>query len=63
MQFAIVDRENQITELRETEDIANLNTRRREMDMMPIEMYKRLILRYCEQTTDVKIRAFAELTL
>ncbi len=44
-QFAKVDREHQIAELRDTEDVANLNTRRREMGMMPIEMYRRLILR------------------
>ena len=44
-QFLNVDRKKKIAELRDTEDLANLNQRRREMGMMPIEMYKRLMLR------------------
>ncbi|MFK7935277.1 MAG: DUF6624 domain-containing protein [Saprospiraceae bacterium] len=44
-QFAKVDPENQVVELRPTEDLLNLNNRRRAMDMMPIEVYKRGILR------------------
>lgn len=44
-QFSNVDRKNNVAELRETEDLANLNQRRREMEMMPIETYKRLILK------------------
>jgi len=43
-QFLKVDRKNQIAQLRDTEDLANLNKRRREMGMMPIEMYRRLML-------------------
>jgi len=43
-QFAKVDRERGIAELRETEDVENLDDRRREFGMMPIDTYKRLIL-------------------
>ena len=43
-QFEKVDRVNKIAELRETEDLENLNQRRREMEMMPIETYRRLML-------------------
>lgn len=44
-QFARVDIKNKIVELRETEELDNLDKRRREMGMMPVEMYKRLVLR------------------
>lgn len=44
-QFANVNREKGIAILRETEDLQNLDKRRREMDMMPIDLYKRLILK------------------
>ncbi len=44
-QFLQVDRANKITELKETEDLDNLDQRRREMGMMPIAVYKRLMLR------------------
>ena len=44
-QFLKVDKKNKIAELRETEDLTNLNQRRRKMGMMPIEMYKKLILK------------------
>jgi len=44
-QFKNVDFKKKIAELRETEDLANLDKRRREMGMMPIAMYKRLILK------------------
>ena len=44
-QFATVNRKNQIAKLRDTADLPNLNKRRSEMGMMPIEMYKRMILR------------------
>jgi len=43
-QFKKVDIEHKIAELRETEDLENLDQRRREMGMMPIGMYKRLML-------------------
>lgn len=43
-QFAKVDSKNNIAELQETEDLANLNQRRKAMNMMPIEVYKRLAL-------------------
>lgn len=43
-QFEKVDRLNKIAELRETEDLKNLDNRRREMDMMPIELYKQYML-------------------
>ena len=44
-QFKTVDRKKGIAKLRKTEDIENLDKRRKEMDMMPIETYKRLMLR------------------
>ncbi len=44
-QFENVDREKGITQLRETEKIEHLDDRRREMGMMPIDMYRRLMLR------------------
>lgn len=44
-QFLKVDREKQIAELRDTENLGNLNQRRRETGLMPIELYKKLILR------------------
>jgi len=44
-QFKTVDREKGIAILQETEDIEYLNQRRREMGMMPIEIYRRLMLR------------------
>jgi hypothetical protein len=44
-QFAKVDPINRTVELAETEDIENLDKRRMEVGMMPIEMYKRFMLR------------------
>lgn len=44
-QFAKVDRAKKIVELADTEDLEQLNERRRAMGMMPIEMYKKLPLR------------------
>ncbi len=43
-QFLKVDKRNGIVVLKDTEDLANLNKRRREMGMMPIEMYKKSVL-------------------
>lgn len=43
-QFSKVDPINNVVELAETEDLENLDKRRREIGMMPIEMYKRLML-------------------
>ncbi|MCB0597389.1 MAG: hypothetical protein H6557_08605 [Lewinellaceae bacterium] len=45
-QFAKVDRINKTVELAETEDLENLDKRRREIGMMPIEMYKRFLFKY-----------------
>jgi len=44
-QFSKVDPVAKTVELADTEDLDNLNLRRREMGMMPIEMYKRFILK------------------
>ncbi len=44
-QFAKVDPINKIVELAETEDIENLDNRRKEFGMMPIEMYKQFVLK------------------
>ncbi len=44
-QFAKVDPINKTVELAETEDIDNLDERRREIGMMPIEMYKNFMLK------------------
>jgi hypothetical protein len=44
-QFANVDPLQQTVELAEIEDLEHLDTRRREIGMMPIEMYKRFMLR------------------
>lgn len=44
-QFAKVDPINKIVELAETEDLENLDRRRMEMGMMPIEMYKEFMLK------------------
>ena len=44
-QFANVDAVNDIVELDKTEDIDNLDKRRMEIGMMPIEMYKKLMLK------------------
>lgn len=44
-QFANVDTINKIVELADTDDLENLDKRRREVGMMPIEMYKRLMLK------------------
>jgi hypothetical protein len=44
-QFANVDAVNNIVELDKTEDIDNLDKRRMEIGMMPIEMYKKLMLK------------------
>ncbi|NNF35075.1 MAG: hypothetical protein HKN68_13255 [Saprospiraceae bacterium] len=43
-QFANVDPINKTTELAPTEDIENLNARRMEIGMMPVETYKRIVL-------------------
>lgn len=43
-QFAKVDLENMVVELAPTEDLENLDQRRMEIGMMPIEMYKRFML-------------------
>jgi hypothetical protein len=43
-QFERVDRKNKIAELRDTEDLEFLDQRRRAMGMMPIKLYKKLIL-------------------
>lgn len=43
-QFARVDLANGVAELAETEDPANLNDRRKEIGLMPIEMYRKLML-------------------
>lgn len=45
-QFANVDPNNKIVELAETEDLENLDRRRMEMGMMPIQMYKDIILKF-----------------
>lgn len=45
-QFAKVDPINRTVELAETEDLDNLDTRRMEIGMMPIEMYKEFMLKY-----------------
>lgn len=44
-QFAKVDPETMTVELAPTEDIENLDMRRMELGMMPIEMYKELMLK------------------
>jgi len=44
-QFSNVDPVAKTVELADTEDLDNLNLRRREMGMMPIEMYKRFMLK------------------
>lgn len=44
-QFSSVDPVNKTVELAGTEDIGNLDKRRMEIGMMPIEMYKRLMLK------------------
>jgi len=43
-QFADVYRKNKVATLRKTEDMKNLDKRRREMGMMPISVYKRMML-------------------
>ncbi|MBC6994104.1 hypothetical protein QWY85_18910 [Neolewinella lacunae] len=43
-QFSKVDPVNKTVELAKTDDVENLDKRRREIGMMPIEMYKRLVL-------------------
>jgi len=43
-QFKNVDLVAQIAELAETEDLENLDKRRREISLMPIDMYKRFML-------------------
>lgn len=45
-QFAKVDSKNKTVELADTEDVENLNKRRMEMGMMPIEMYKAYIFKH-----------------
>jgi hypothetical protein len=45
-QFANVDPINKIVELAETEDLETLDRRRMEMGMMPIQMYKDIILKF-----------------
>lgn len=44
-QFAKVDPVNNIVELADTEDVENLDKRRRAMGLMPIGMYKRFMLK------------------
>lgn len=44
-QFAKVDPINKVVELAETEDLENLDRRRMEVGMMPIEMYKEFMLK------------------
>lgn len=44
-QFANVDPVKRITKLAEIEDVANLDQRRRTVGLMPIEVYKRFVLR------------------
>lgn len=44
-QFSNVDPIAKTVQLADTEDLANLDTRRRKMGMMPIEMYKRFMLK------------------
>jgi hypothetical protein len=44
-QFAKVDSSNKTVELAETEDLENLDRRRMEVGMMPIEMYKEFMLK------------------
>jgi hypothetical protein len=43
-QFAKVDSKNKIVELAPTEDLGNLDKRRMEIGMMPIEIYKKFML-------------------
>ena len=43
-QFSHVDKATRTAQLADTEDLENLDSRRRDMGMMPIEMYKRMIL-------------------
>lgn len=45
-QFKNVDPINKKVELADTEDIENLDTRRMELGMMPIQLYKQFTLRY-----------------
>ena len=45
-QFSKVDPENKIVELFDTKDMDNLDQRRMEIGMMPIEMYKRIMLKF-----------------
>lgn len=44
-QFSDVDPENGIVTLAETEDMDNLDHRRMEIGMMPIEMYKEVMIK------------------
>ncbi|MGO3183541.1 MAG: DUF6624 domain-containing protein [Aequorivita sp.] len=44
-QFANADPINKIVKLADTEDLKNLDNRRREIGLMPIEMYKRFMLK------------------
>lgn len=44
-QFAKVDPINKVVELAQTEDVENLNKRRRELGLMPIEIYKRFMFK------------------
>lgn len=44
-QFAKVDPINKVVELAETEDVENLNKRRRELGLMPIEIYKKFMFK------------------
>jgi hypothetical protein len=43
-QFERIDVENFIAELAPVEDIGNLDKRRKELDMMPIEVYKEFMI-------------------
>jgi len=51
-QFKLVDRANNTYDLQPVEDIKNLNKRRMEMDMMPIEMYKRIHNKYVQDSME-----------
>lgn len=48
-QFAKVDFKNKIAELADTEDLDNLDKRRMEIGMMPIETYKLFMLKYAQE--------------
>ncbi len=45
-QFSKIDPQTKTIELAETEDMANLDKRRKEVGMMPIAMYKRMVIKH-----------------